>query len=92
MVLKGHDLQLVAKVISLGIDACLEAFAQSTFKLHHCDCLECRVGGPRLECSISYPEMSILLRRLCELDELGDYRAGDLAETIAEVAYLREEN
>lgn len=63
----GEDRQTLAKVINQGIDSRLEAFTKSEF----------RISNSRLFCWIHESELSILLRRLLELEN-------DAAELLAD--------
>ena len=82
MSLVGHDRRAVTQIVNAGIDARLEAFTRSTF----------RDTGHRLECQVHPAEMSILLRRLCELDPGEDDESETLAEDIARLHYLDDDN
>jgi hypothetical protein len=78
MSLVGDERQAVTQIVNMGIDARLEAFTRSTF----------RDTGYRLECQIHPAEMTILLRRLCDMDLDCDNEACTLAEDIAQICYL----
>ena len=85
MSLTFDDLKLIKQVVNQGIDSRLEGFTVSIF--HH----EVVDGVLRLQCQIHPTEMSILLRRLDELeDESGNENAGLLANDIIQVYYGKE--
>ena len=76
---RNKDVELMAKVVNQGIDSRLEAFTKSKF--YNSD------GYNHVDCDIHSSEMSILLRRL---DELEDERADSLANGIIQVYYDKE--
>jgi len=69
MSLVGEDKELMTSIINQGIDSRLEAFTNSEFK----------ISTGRLYCWIHTSEMSLLLRRLLELEnDNADLLADDI--------------
>ena len=69
----GHDVEIFKRVVNQGIDPHLEAFTQSTFYTN---------PHGRLCMDFAVSEMSILLRRLLELeDEEADAWVRDIVES-----------
>jgi hypothetical protein len=78
MTLKGDDKYLIAAVVEKGIDSHLQGITQSTFKW-----VSDRFSGRILECSVSYKDLSIILRRLLEVgSEEADMLAQDIAYSL----------
>lgn len=70
----GNDRRIMSLIINQGIDSRLEAFTKSEF----------RISNSRLFCWIHVSELSILLRRLLELQKDD---ADSLADDIVLVQY-----
>ncbi len=101
MKLVGDDAQMIVGVVNQGIDAHLEDFTKSTFGwyYHTTDDEEVpyhktadksivsRIVVCKLHCQIANEEMSILLRRLTEMDDEGNLEAGQLADDIVQVEW-----
>ena len=79
MSLNWSDTKIIREVVNQGIDSRLEGFTQSNFQFNH--------NAGKLECKIHPAEMSILLRRL---EELEDENAYLLANDIIQVYYGKE--
>ena len=77
---QGDDAELFTNVVSQGIDSRLEAFTESTFNYE----------GQRLVMDFADSELSILIRRLSELDDAGNDSAGQWVMDIVECEYGHE--
>jgi len=78
MSLVGAARASATQAVNQGIDARLEGFTKSSF----------HDNGRRLECKVHDDELQILIRRLLEI---GTDEAGELADDIVGIEFLRED-